>query len=231
MKLKSLGDEIWIAADSSFKFLIWLQIGTRMTVVRLRDGGLWLHSPIALSDALKAEIDALGPVRAIVCPNQFHHMFAAGYVTAYPEAKLYGAPSIMKRQKHLSLDYVMGSEFEQPSDWSAALDSVFIAGSAFEETVFYHRTSKTLITSDIIEYFTEHEHWFTRLYLKLMGTYKNPSFPKMIKSFYKDKALARQAFETMLAWDFERMVIAHGNVLVEDDPKGAIRRTYSWLLD
>lgn len=231
MTLTPVDDGLWVVADSSFKFFGLFQIGTRMTVARLEDGSLWLHSPIAFNESIKSALDELGPIKALVCPNQFHHMFVSSYVEAYPDAKLYGAPSIVERQKHLSVDVVMGADFEIPSTWQAVFDAVFIGGSAFEETVFCHRASKTLITADIIEYFTEHEHWLTRMYLKMVGTYKNPSFPKAIKSFYKDRALARESFETMLGFDFSRMVVAHGDVLVDDDPKAAIRRTYSWLLE
>lgn len=231
MALTRVDDGLWVVADPSFKFFGLFRIGTRMTVATLPDGSLWLHSPIALNDSIQGALDTLGPVRAIVCPNQFHHLFAAPYVEAYPDATLYGAPSIVDRQKHIALDVVMGADFELPSAWQAVFDAVFIDGSAFEETVFCHRASKTLITADIIEYFTEHDDWLTRLYLKMVGTYKKPSFPKAIKSFYKDRASARASFETMLGLDFHRMVIAHGDVLVEDDPKAAIRRTYHWLLE
>ena len=231
MALEQIGDDIWTAFDPSFKFFGLVQIGTRVTVVKLGDGSLLLHSPIRIDDELQAEIDAIGPVSAIVCPNQFHHMFAEPYVGLYPKAELYGTPSMLKRQKHLKVQHIMDEKFSTPTSWAEKLDLLYLAGTAFEETVFLHRESKTLITSDLIEYFTEHEQWFTRMYLKIMGTYKNPSFPKIVKGFYQDKPRAKVAFEQMLELDFVRMVIAHGNVMVEDDPKGVLRRTYSWLLD
>ena len=68
------------------------------------------------------------------------------------------------------------------------------------------------------------------MYLKLAGTYRNASFPKVVKVLYDDPPRARKAFETMLNWDFQRMIIAHGNALVDDDPKAVLRRSYDWLL-
>jgi hypothetical protein len=229
--LNQVDAEIWVSADSSFRFAGLFQIGTRMTVVRLADGGLWLHSPTRLTPATKRELDDLGPVSSIVCPNQYHHMFAGEYAAAYAEAKVYGTPALVKRRKDLELSGVMDEAFEAPSAWQESLEELYIGGTRFEETVFLHRSSRTLITSDLIEYFTEHGEWFTRMYLKLAGTYRNPGFPKIVKAMYKDHALAKLAFEAMLAWDFERMIIAHGDVLVDDDPKGVIRRTYRWLLE
>jgi len=229
--LTEIDHGLWVSGDPSFRFFGLFQIGTRMTLVKLPDATLWLHSPIQLSYELQSAIDALGVVTHIVCPNQFHHYFAADYQTAYPEAKVYGTSSLVKKRKDLRFDVVMGDGFTSPPEWGEGLDSLYLGGSHFEETVFLHPKSKTLITCDILEYFTDHDEWFTRCYLKCVGTYQRPSFPKAIKGFYKDRALARECFESMLAWDFERMVIAHGNVLVEEDPKGAIRRTYSWLLE
>lgn len=222
---------IWVSADPSFRFVGLFQIGTRMTVVKLDDGSLWLHSPIRLTAALKDALDGLGVVGAIVCPNRYHHMFAGDYAAAYPNAELYGTPALVRGRKDLNLSAVMDESFTLPAAWQDCLQGLYIAGSQFEETVFLHRESKTLISSDLIEYFTEHEQWFTRMYLKLAGTYRNPSFPKIVKAFYKNRPLAKRAFETMLDWDFDRMIIAHGNVLIEDDPKAALRRSYSWLLE
>ena len=49
----------------------------RMTVRRTARGVV-VGSPIEMDDALAAEIDALGPVRAIVAPNALPHVFLEG---------------------------------------------------------------------------------------------------------------------------------------------------------
>lgn len=41
-----------------------VEIGTRMTVARLDDGGLFVHSPVALDPPLRLALDGLGPVRS-----------------------------------------------------------------------------------------------------------------------------------------------------------------------
>ena len=69
-----LDDGLWTVA-APLKAL-GLAIGTRMTIVRLANGELWLHSPIRPTAEIREAIDALGPVRYIVAPNLFHHMFA-----------------------------------------------------------------------------------------------------------------------------------------------------------
>jgi hypothetical protein len=90
--------------------LFGVELGTRMSVVRLSDegGGLWLHSPIALDRPLREELNALGRVRFVVCPNMGHHMFAGEYFGAYPDASFYAAPGLPQKRPDLSFNAVLG---------------------------------------------------------------------------------------------------------------------------
>jgi len=63
-----------------------------MTVIRLGNGGLFLHSPVPLDGALRAALNQLGPVRAIVAPSKAHHLFVDDYVKEYPEASSMAHP-------------------------------------------------------------------------------------------------------------------------------------------
>ena len=65
--LTELSENIWIANAS--QKVMGFEFGTRMTVIRLGSGELFLHSPIPINERLKAEIDALGGVKYIVAPN------------------------------------------------------------------------------------------------------------------------------------------------------------------
>jgi hypothetical protein len=69
--LQEFGPEIWMA-DGPVVSFYGFPYPTRMAVVRLSDGGLFVWSPVALSAALQPEIDALGPVRCLVSPNLLH---------------------------------------------------------------------------------------------------------------------------------------------------------------
>ena len=79
-----------------------LAISSRMTVVRLASGKLWLHSPVPFTPALQAELKALGEVGTIVAPNKMHHLFAGECAALYPEAQLYGAPGLRKKRPDLN---------------------------------------------------------------------------------------------------------------------------------
>ena len=80
-----------------------MQLGTRMTVIQMKNNSLFLHSPTKLTPVLKNKLDELGKVSIIVCPNKLHHLYINSYVENYPKAKLYAAPGLEKKGKTFNL--------------------------------------------------------------------------------------------------------------------------------
>jgi hypothetical protein len=83
------------------------EIGTRMTIVRLVEGGLLVHSPVKLDAQFRRSIDALGKIRAIVAPDKLHHLFIRDYIAAYPEARVYAAPGLPRKRPDLRFDDIL----------------------------------------------------------------------------------------------------------------------------
>jgi hypothetical protein len=84
--MRELGPQLWVA-ESPQRFG-GIEIGTRMSIVRLADGGLFLHSPVPLG-RVRAALERLGRPRYAVAPNRLHHLYAAEYTAAFPELALY----------------------------------------------------------------------------------------------------------------------------------------------
>src|SRR5215470_19981864 len=63
-----------------------LPFTTRMTVVQLKSGDLFLHSPIAFDAAIARHLQSMGPMRHLVSPNQFHYAHIGEWSRAFPEA-------------------------------------------------------------------------------------------------------------------------------------------------
>src|SRR5690606_12182094 len=98
--LKPIADNVWIVDGPIIEFgMPWpkMPFPTRMTVIRMADGGLFIHSPTPITESLRAEIDALGPVRHIVGPNRIHYWWVPEWRNAYPEAEVYLAPRIREQ--------------------------------------------------------------------------------------------------------------------------------------
>jgi hypothetical protein len=203
-----------------------LHLGTRMTVVQLGNGQLLIHSPVAMTPELRTEVDALGPVRHIVAPNVYHHLYAGEWKAAYPDALLHGARGLAKRRKDLVIDRELGAE--TLPDWREHLDTALLKGTVLNETVFLHRPSRSLIVADLIENFETSPHWPTRAYLKLGGVHGKPGLSRPLRMLFRDKKRARLALDRILGWDFDRIVLAHGDIL-ESGGNETLREAYGWL--
>jgi hypothetical protein len=209
--------------------LFGVELGTRMSVFRLSDegGGLWLHSPIALDRPLREELNALGRVRFVVCPNVGHHMFAGEYFGAYPDASFYAAPGLPEKRPDLPFKAVLGDVPEV--GWAKDLDQALFRGNQMvREVVFCHQESRTLIVTDLVQTADSGGPLLTRLVKRLTGTYKRPGLPLPFRFGFRDKAAARASVERILSWDFDRIVLCHGPI-VESGGKAVFREAYSFL--
>lgn len=57
--MRYIAENIWIFDGEAVKFYS-LPYTTRMTVIALSNGDLWVHSPIKLEPALQAKVETLG---------------------------------------------------------------------------------------------------------------------------------------------------------------------------
>lgn len=201
-------------------------MGTRMTVIELEEGGLLVYSPISLSAEVAAEVEGLGRVRHIVAPNLTHHLYAGEWKEACPEALLHGAPGLSKRRPDLSIDRVLGEGADEalPKD----VETVFLSGTMLGETLFFHPRSRTLLVADTLENFGASSHWPTRIYLRFAGILGKPGLSAPLRWMFRDKKAARRAIDEALGWDFDRIIVAHGDV-IESGGKEIFRRAYTWL--
>lgn len=224
--LRALGPELWVAERPQSFYGI--EVGTRMSVMRLADGSLLLHSPVALDAALRQELDRVGRVRHAVAPNRVHHLHAGEVAKSYPGTRLWIAPGLERKRPDLAHEGILGDE--APPEWRGQVDQVFQRGRPFEnEVVFCHRKSRTLILCDIAFNFRERTHWLTKLLMRLVRSYGYFGPSKLDALLIRDRVAARASMEKILALDFDRVVVAHGDVL-ESGGREALRQGYAWLL-
>jgi hypothetical protein len=231
--LNQLAPDLWVA-DQPLSVL-GVELGTRMTIVRLGSSGLFVHAPIPLTPALQRQLDDLGPVQAVVAPSAMHHLYIGEFMRAYPQAQFFAAEGVAKKRPELRFHGVLGDRPEFL--WGSDLDQLPIHGCPkTNEVAFLHRASRTLILTDWLFNFggphTEgaehHRSLWTRAYLRLAGAWGGPRQSKLLRSFITDKAAARASTDHILAWDFDRIIVGHGDVL----PTGghaALREATAWL--
>jgi len=208
--LRNLAPNLWVA-DRPLKLAVG-DIGTRMTIIRLADGGLFLHSPARLDPATQQALDALGPVRCVVAPSKVHHFFVGDYATAYPQARIYGAPGLPEKRKDLSFHAVLSDE--APAEWRGDLEQHVFRGAPYlGEVVFFHPATRSLILTDLAFNVAADRTASARLFYWLVGAAGRFGPHRMVRLFIRDRRAARGSVDRILAWDFDRIIVTHGDVL------------------
>ena len=226
--LTEIARDIWITNGPCVPFF-GFPYPTRMTVVRLRDGSLWVWSPIQLLEQLKAALNRQGPVRHLVSPNKIHHLYLGEWVQAWPDAKLYASPGLARRRRDLSFDAELG-DASDPA-WRADIDQVIVRGSLImDEVVFFHVGSRTAIVADLIQRFDPATlHGWRRMIMALDGVVGvNGSTPREWRLSFWNRAAARSAKRKILDWNPERVIIAHGE-WVREDGRAVLERALAWM--
>jgi len=210
--VRELANNIWVHEDE-LQFPV-ASLSLRMTVVRLADGKLWIHSPTSISSELIEETDKLGEVAHIVGPNNAHNLFLKEWLEAYPQAQLYVSPGIPKKLNLSGEFKEMNQEFEIP--WTDDLERVYMPGfSFFDESVFLHKQSKSLILTDFIQNYEIVNPTFMQKYVFSMLGFRGVCLapPLKVGLLHKERQAFNQSVQQIKAWDFDRIVVTHGDVI------------------
>ncbi|MCA9618589.1 MAG: hypothetical protein KC731_06200 [Myxococcales bacterium] len=220
--IRRLDDDLF-AVEGLFRAAGGVRFPVRSTIVRGAEG-LTIVAPIAFDDATRAAIDALGPVTRIVAPNRFHWASYAAARQAWPTARGYGAPGLAEKRPELRFDETLAA------GRLGALEVFAIEGApAASEHVFAHVASGTLIVTDLVFAIRRAENFRSWLVFKLVArTLGHVRASRLWGVFRKDPAAFEQSVARVLEVEFERLVVAHGDV-VEEDGRRVLEEGLAWL--
>lgn len=200
----------------------------RMVVARLHDGRLWVWSPIPIDDARAEQITALGEVAWVVAPNALHHLHFAAALERFGGAQGWISPALASKRPALAGHERLGDT--PPAAWAADLEQHRIAGAPMlDEIVFFHRPSKSLLVTDLVFNILEYQGWVSGLVFRMVGAHKRLAQSRLLRTMVKDRAAAAASARRILAWDFERVIMAHGE-LVEHDAHARMTEALRWML-
>ncbi|WP_338698875.1 MULTISPECIES: DUF4336 domain-containing protein [unclassified Bradyrhizobium] len=226
--LQDFGPDIWIAGGPNVA-VAGFHYPTRMAVIRLSDGGLFIWSPVRLTAELRTEVDAIGPIRHIVAPNSLHHLFLGEWKQAYPAAVLHAPPGLRKRRRDLAFDADLA---DGPSaGWAGQIDQVVMRGNLItSEVVFFHLASGTVLFTDLVQQIPADlvSGWRAAIARLDLMVGPEPSVPRKFRTAFTNRRAAREALQRILAWPVEKVLMAHGTP-VEQDAPGFLRRAFAWL--
>jgi len=229
-ELRAFADNIWIVEGPNVRDM-GVMFTTRMTIVKLSNGSVWIESPVPVPFETLKRITELGPVKYLVAATPRHVWRLERWHTLFPEAQLWTSrptPFTLK-QGNLSFTGVLRDAPYQ--DWADDLDQLTFKGSPLlDEVLFFHKESRTVILDDLIQIDPLVKGKPTRNALfKLEGVaapYGGVALDMRLS--FMNRNLARQSLEKLLSWDFDKLIIAHG-VCIEKDAKPFVERAFQWL--
>ena len=228
--MQSFGRNIWTLDGDDVRMFGILPFTTRMTVVRLASGGVWIHSPVRPTPERSHDVGQIGPVEHLVAPNKIHSLGIQPWRALHPGAAVWASPAFTARHPAIAVDAALTDGLETP--WHDEIAHCVIDGHAvLDEVAFLHKPSGTLILTDYIQkHEAAHETWFWRGVKRMAGLLgKSGGVPPDIRLSVRDKPAMRRSIETLLGWEFDNLVIAHGHCL-RGGAKQEVRRVFEWLL-
>lgn len=221
--LKKIDNNIWVT-EQPFKY--WgLDVGTRMTVVRLLTGELVVISPISIYENTVSQLNEIGRVGYIIAPNLYHHLFLMEFQKIYARAQIWVPLGFDLKLPNIAVDKVIsdtsGNFFEEIDyllvDGFKVLE---LSGAAtLNEFVFFHRDSQTLIITDTAFNFDGKFNWKTQLAARLLGIYGKLRPSPLEKLASQEKNQVMGSIKKILQWDFDRVILAHGSIVELDGKK------------
>lgn len=193
-----------------------------MSIARRSDGGLVVHNAIAVDDAAIAEIEAWGPVAAIVVPNGYHRLDARAFHDRYP-----GARVVCPRGSRAKVEQVVpvtGGYEDEPADTAVALET--LDGTAAAEGVMIVRDAggASLVFNDIVFNMPHLPGVHGFVLRRITGSSGGPRISRIARWFLaKDKPALRAHLERLAATpDLRRIVVSHHEV-IDRDPARVLR--------
>src|ERR1700722_2772714 len=219
--LTNLAPDLWIATRS---FTNELGVVTsRMTVIRLEDGRVLIHSPVPIEPDLRSAVENLGQVATLIAPNLFHHQFISEWRAAFPEAKAFCAPGLAAKRSDFKFDGVL--EDVSSLEGRGQVAQLLIKGiPEYSEVVFFHRTSRTLIVSDLVFNYSPVQAESDPGGADGLGPHSR------VRAAISDPDALRESIESVLRWPLDRVIVSHGEI-VESDGHARFREGFAFLTD
>lgn len=200
---------LW-SIERRFRLPGGLALPTRSFAVRSGDA-LCVLSPLPDAEAQR-DVAALGRVRFLVAPNSFHYGGLVSWSARFSGASLWVAPGLPVRRPELPAAHEIREG--EPLPFSDALAHTVLESRGVAEVAFLHRPSRTLILTDACFHIRAAPRALDRLGLRLLGAFGRFGPARTSRAILlRDRAGVAAWIQRILRWDFERIVVAHGEVL------------------
>ncbi|THU48143.1 hypothetical protein C4D60_Mb09t23100 [Musa balbisiana] len=166
IRTEAVKDCIWLFEQEQALGFSSVSTNIRMTVIKLKSGGLWVHAPIApTKECIELLKELNAPVEYIILPTfaYEHKIFVGPFSRKFPRAQVWVAPRQWSWPINLPLEFfgIFRARALRDEDtstpWADEIEQKILSSpevgiGPYVEVAFYHRRSRTLLVTDAVIY-------------------------------------------------------------------------------
>ncbi|CAL9172677.1 uncharacterized protein LOC135593856 [Musa acuminata AAA Group] len=166
IRTEAVKDCIWLFEQEQALGFSSVSTNIRMTVIKLKSGGLWVHAPIApTKECIELLKELNARVEYIILPTfaYEHKIFVGPFSRKFPRAQVWVAPRQWSWPINLPLEFfgIFRARALRDEDtstpWADEIEQKILSSpevgiGPYVEVAFYHRSSRTLLVTDAVIY-------------------------------------------------------------------------------
>jgi hypothetical protein len=184
-----------------------------VTLLRLADGRVVIHSSAPFTAEDVAAIRRFGVPSWLVEATLMHDTFARPVSAVFPDLP-YLAPDGFTKVSGVPtrpLD-------PPPSDWTGEIEVLKVEGlRKINEHALFHRASQTLVLADLFFHFPADSRGWPRFFARhIMRLPRLSGISAFFRLMIRDREAFALSMKKVLEWDFEQLVVGHGEPIQND---------------
>ena len=200
-----------------------------MSVVRLQDGRLLIHSAIALDEVAMKRLEAWGEPSILLIPHGRHRMDAPRYKRRYPALRVFAPPAVLRKAREVV--NVDGTFADAPLDASASLELVDGTGDAEAALLVHSNDGLSVVLTEVVFDLEPPKSALLRAALKFTGFGPGPVVTPVVKlELVKNKAALSAHLQRLAAIpELVRVIVGHSRMSTGANAPEALRRAAASL--
>ena len=195
-----------------------------MTVVRLADGRLVIHSGIALDEPSMKRLEAWGAPTFLIIPHGRHRLDAPRYKARYPALRVLAPPAVLEKARAAVPS--AGGLAEFPADPDVRFELLDGMGDSEVAMVVRSPDGTSVVLTEVVFDLLPAKTALGRAAIKLSGLGPGPRVTPFVKlELVKDKARLAAHLERLAALpDLVRLIVSHSRLSSGADAAAALRK-------
>ena len=223
--IEELAENLWRVSGS----IPMMSLRRTMTIARLADGRLVIHSAIALDEPAMQRIEQWGTPAFLIVPNGYHRMDAPAYKKRYPALTVLAPSGARSRvAKVLAPD---GTLEEFPADATVKFAPLQGVRDVEWAMLVESKDGVTVVLCDLVFNMDRKRDPLGFIFTTLMGSAPGPRVSRLAKAaMVKDRPALRRDLERLAVTPrLVRLIVAHEKVASGPDAAAALQKAATYL--